>query len=252
MKKRFAYAMALALILSTVLVGTALADGPIVYYEDTALHEVGGWEWDTEGGEGSLITNGAFDEPWGAEGPAGWTLNAHAEGGLVHFAQMEYGSGNYALGLFVRSTTKTAPGYGTAYQQLDLPAAGYYWITVHATAWGVYDSWCDSAYNSVAWYAIVDDPESVPADAWRELYPDQTVCRNDYEICNHLGRYETVWAEPGQYLVLRGEMKFPVWQDWTVFGWDDISMEGPLTPDATLEDGWQADAVVTWDSEAPR
>jgi hypothetical protein len=258
MKVRLVYALMLAVALCAVMAGPALADAPVVTYDDTEattdfVHKAG------VGGE--YVRNGAFDDWAESDGmPIGWKQYVYNPAGEIHWAKMDYadprasaaGNPNYALGLFVHSTGTEAPGYGITYSPLAVSQAGDYWVVVHATAWGQYDD--AVRHNSEAWYAIypTDDPTAVPESAWRELYPDSHVCENHSGFCNNLARKEVVHIEPGSYIFLRGEMKFPDWQAWTVFGWDDIAiwdLEGTTlhTPDSWVDDG-----DVTWDPQVTR
>ncbi|RMF30188.1 MAG: hypothetical protein D6759_12410 [Chloroflexi bacterium] len=254
MKRRHFFTIALVIVLCAVVVTPVLAD-PIVEYKDTKadLDFVGGVG--TAGGA-SYVRNGAFDE-WMADAPKYWTLETTAPtGSEVHWAKADYadpnarneGRHNYALALFVRNTAAAAPAYGIAHTELGVSKGGYYWVTVHVTAWGANRT----PYNSVAWYAIypTGDPGKVPESAWRELYPDTEVCANKMEQCNHLARKETVYIEPGSHLFLKGAMKFPVFQAWTVWAWDDISVLDLTQPESMS--GWIAEGVVTWDKNALR
>jgi len=205
------------------------------------------------------VDNGDFSA-WEDDGnPLGWKLYTKNPGrgevrwvrvDLANSAAQNEGRHNYALGLFVRSIQrrKSAPGYGVARTRLNNNKAGYYWVTVHITAWGTKRT----PYNSVAWYATSPDREwqDLPDSAWRELYPDELVCANDAERCAYLSRQETVYLEPKSYLFLKGEMKYPVWQAWTVWVWDDVSVVELSQPE--FLSGWIADGVVTWDQHAER
>jgi hypothetical protein len=253
------YALTLVVTLCAFTAGTALADGPVVFYDDTEatrdfVHAPTGLE------PISYVCNGAFDD-WNADDtPACWELYEHNPHGNIHWAKMDYadprasaaGNPNYALGLFIRSAGGKAPGYGVAYSPLSVTVADDYWVVVHVTAWGDYHEAIE--HNSEAWYAIypTDDPMAVPESAWRELYPDSHVCWNPLGICNHLARKETIHIEPGSYIFLRGEMKFPDWGAWTVFGWDDIAVSDMGGTVLFGPQNWIDDGDVTWDPTATR
>lgn len=261
MKTRFVYALTLAIVLCAFAVAPAFAgyDEPFAKWDDPGNdtsfpHEAGGF---------SYVQNGAFDD-WAGGKPVGWNFTPDAWRDELHWAKIDWadvnsrhaGIHNYGLGLLASGNQGWVPGYGIAYSQLNVPASGTYWVVVHATAWGM-------AFNhtSEAWYAIypTSDPEAVPASAWRELYPDSRVCTNASEMCNYLGRAESVYIGKGSYIFLRGEMKFADMKAWTVWGFDDIGVwdmepgtEWPFEEDGEPVLGWLIDGVVTWDGNVPR
>ncbi|MBL7063796.1 MAG: hypothetical protein ISS49_06235 [Anaerolineae bacterium] len=256
MKTRLMYALILVLVLCASTASTVLAgDAPVVFYDDTEAVRV--FPHDAAKGP-SYVRNGAFDDWAEADGmPIGWKQYVYNPAGNIHWAKMDYAdpraaTPNFALGLFTQCNSATAPGYGITYSPLSVTAAGYYWAMVHVTAWGEYDK--NILHNSEAWYAIAqtDDPALVPASAWRELYPDAAVCPNTWGACIHLARKEVVWVEPGSSIFLKGEMKFPDYYAWTVFGWDDVALIDLVGTVYVEPTAWIGDGVVFWDPRAPR
>ena len=257
--KKALFILVLTCILVFLLSGQITAGEPeVLRYSDTGAVSVGDfsifyWYPPDGGGEDSLIRNGDF-QAWIEGQPAQWTLWADSKPGWedAHVAQMDYAVSpegeNLALGLFLHNTGGEGEYYAGAYQQLDLlPQADHYWITTHVTMWGKGST---IPYNSVAWYGIgaTADPASVAQ--WRELSPQPYPCPNALGACIHVGRYETLYLEPGQYFHLRVAQHFPVVGAWTVFGLDDFSI---VPAGGTLiEDGFWPDALVTWDPRVER
>lgn len=240
-------AVLLAMLLVIGFISNAWADGfEVVPYDDT---KASGYDTIGDSGVPSLIANGDFSL-WDAGKPVGWQENVVLkEGWDVHLAQMDYQNGNYALGMFVRSNGLKGPQYMSVSQQVNSDlTTGTYWVQVHATAW---EDNVASPYNSVAWYGFgtSSDPSSVTT--WYELFPDTYVCPNDHEICNHLGRAESMTIAAGSYMHIQAGLKFPDMNAWTVFGIDDISISAMGTESMDI-DTWIDDGDVTWDEHAVR
>ena len=243
---RLRIAIFLSGILLLTFAGAIFADYKIVKYDDTDLD---GYEVNA-GSVGSYVVNGDFSL-WDADGlPEGWTVWAEDDNGWeTHIGQMAYGPGNTGLSIFIRHTGGKAPEYAGIRQKLEtIPAPGYYWVELHATAW---EQGVVSPYNSVAWYGIGTTKDRDSVTEWRELFPDTYACANDAGTCNHLARMETIWIEPDNYLHIKVGLK---WRDFgasTVFGLDDFSI---VAADGTTgqPDGWIDDGDVTWDPEAIR
>ena len=256
MNSRVLSAVTLAVVLCAIAGGAVLADG-VVFYDDTRGDP--DFEHDARKAGGSIVLNGAFDRWDPVTGlPEDWTVDTSGLTKAGHPAKMNLADprhdANNALAMFVRTDGATAGGTAVAYSKLQNQDAGYYWVVVHTTAWGEYDS--SIAHNSEAMYAISDkaDPAAVPDSAWKELFPDSTVCENGGEICNHLARKETVYIPAGAYIYLKCMMKFPDLHAWTVFGWDDIAawpvQAGEDWPYASQT--WVDEGDITWDQFATR
>ena len=100
-------------------------------------------------------------------------------------------------------------------------------------------------YNSVGWYGIGRTADPATVAEWRELSPLPVPCPNALGICLYIGRYETVYVEPGHYFHLRVGHKFPVYNAWTLFALDDIALV-PASGEL-IEDGFWPDGLATWD-----
>lgn len=240
-------AVLLALLMMVGLISNALADGfEVVPYDDTAATG-----YDTIGGGDTehFIANGDFSL-WDSGKPVSWKENVALKAGWdVHLAQMDYQNGNYALGMFFRSNGFSGPQYMSVSQPVSSGLTdGTYWVQVHVTAW---EQGTTSPYNAVAWYGFgsSDDPSSV--DTWHELFPDTYVCQNKFEICNHLGRAESMTIAAGSYMHIRSGMKFPDMNAWTVFGIDDVSINA-MTEKSMDVTWWIDDGDVTWDRNGVR
>jgi hypothetical protein len=256
-KARVSVAVVVGLLVILMMAGTALADHiTFVNYSDTGEVAVGDvvedyWFAPDEVGTGSLIRNGDFAS-WTDGRPDNWTVWADEKEGWenAHVAMTDLSLGgdgeNYGLSLFIRNTGGEGPFYAGAYQALDGVTDGYYWVNTHAASWGENLI----PYNAVAWYGIGDseDPDSV--SEWRTLDPFTTPCLNDWGVCEYIGRYETVHIGAGQYFHLLATHKFPAFNAWTVFLFDDISI---VPADGNLvEDGYWLDGLVGWHPGAPR
>lgn len=259
-KRKLFLSLLFSLLLALVL-GSSASAIQYVSYDDTAAR---GWDVSADDLVNSYVMNGDFAN-WTDGKPDYWTVTQSSDASGwelgVHLAQMDYARSaegvNDAMGLFVRNTGGKGSFYGMASQGLTkITTPGYYWVTVHITAWGNKDgsgfNRNTGVYNSVAFYAVSteSDPANVDADAWRELYPDWRACENEWEICNHLGRHETVWIDAGSYLHLKAGHKFNFFNAWTVFGMDDIAIVDAGGP--VIDDGFIDDGDVTWDSGAAR
>jgi hypothetical protein len=247
----------MGMLIIFILVGTALA-GDIDYttYNDTI--EVAGsdidedyWFAPVEVGSGSLIRNGDFSS-WTDGAPDNWTLWTDSAAGWenTHVAMTDLAltpdGENYGLSFFVRNIGGSGSFYAGASQSLDGVADGYYWVNTHGTNWGN-DL---TAYNALAWYGIgtSDDPSSVTE--WRTLDPFTGPCNNDWGSCIYIGRYETLHISEGSYFHLLAGHKFPVFNAWTVFLFDDISI---VPADGNyVTDGYWIDGLVGWNPNAPR
>lgn len=264
MKTRVLSVLTLALVLFALTAGTVLADShgptePVVMWDDTQADRT----MPERGGGGSYVRNGAFDE-WMADGPKYWELDMSGLTGKGHFAQVDLATPNssapnYALGTFLRNDGADAAGSLVAYTDLNVPASGNYWVSVHSTAWGHRVGGGDA----VSWYAIAEthDPAAVPDSAWRELSPMWTgPCPNGNEVCMYLGREETRYIESGSYLLLKSAIKYPTMHGWAAFAWDDIGVwdmdpaaEWPyVDEDGEPVFGWLDSGEVTWDQHAIR
>ncbi|MEZ4516806.1 MAG: hypothetical protein R3C44_08200 [Chloroflexota bacterium] len=180
----------------------------------------------------SLIDNGDFtvwgtdlgpSDPWvfWRDNKAGWTAGRLNEFDLALPANPE--GINNAMGWFIQNSGATEGGYyAGAHQQLTrIPAPGHYYVSISATA---FEDGRTGPYNSMAWYAISDEENPGMVTDWRELYPDQYVCDNGDEVCNYVGRDETVQINPGQYFHIMVGRKFPEFFGWTMFVIDDVSI----------------------------
>jgi hypothetical protein len=180
----------------------------------------------------SLIDNGDFttwgtalgpSDPWvfWRDNKAGWTAGRLHEVDLALPANPE--GINNAMGWFVQHSGAPSGGYyAGAHQALTrIPSAGLYYVTVSLTA---FEGGNTGPYNSVAWYAISDQEDPGLVTEWKELYPDQYVCDNLAEVCNYVGRDETVQIAPGQHFHVMVGRKFPEFFGWTMFIVDDISI----------------------------
>lgn len=256
-KTKLSAAIAMSLLIILMIAGTALADHiDFVTYTDTGEVAAGDldedyWFAPDEVGTGSLIRNGDFSN-WTDGRPDNWTVWADTADGWenAHVAMTDLAltddGDNYGLSFFIRNTGGSGSFYAGASQALDGVGDGYYWVNTHAT------SWSDNlvAYNAMAWYGLgtSDDPGSV--SEWRTLDPYSTPCHNDWAACDYIGRYETVHISEGSYFHLMVGHKFPVYNAWSTFLIDDVSIvpaDGHL-----VEDGYWFDGVVGWDPSAIR
>ena len=251
MKSKLVAVMLSSVLLVVLVTGTAFAGIDVVNYDDTAAD---GYDWFEPTGGDSLIRNGDFSL-WKDGFPEFWDIWGESKSGWedAHLAQMDYAKPNSdhenpAMGLFIRNVGGSGSYSAGASNHLEaITKSGYYWVTVHVTAWSEF---VNGAYTSVAWYGIGSSSDASSVSEWRELYPDLGACPNGQEFCNHLGRYETLWIDAGSYLHIKVSHKFPEFNCWTVFGFDDVSIvpaEGSV-----IDDGWIADAVITWDEHAAR
>jgi len=180
----------------------------------------------------SLIDNGDFtvwgtslgpSDPWvfWRDNKAGWTAGRLHEVDLALPANPE--GINNAMGWFIQHSGAPEGGYyAGAHQQLNrIPATGLYYVSVSLTA---FEGGNTGPYNSVAWYAISNEENPALVTEWKELFPDQFVCDNQAEVCNYVGRDETVSISPGQYFHVQVGRKFPEFFGWTMFIVDDISI----------------------------
>lgn len=230
----------------------------VLHYEDTGAVAIGDvdldyWYAPNEVVVGSLIDNGDF-QSWTEGQPDYWTFWADSKAGWeeAHLAQMDYAirpeGENDAFGIFVRNVGGDGAYYAGAWQPLSrITAPGYYWVTTHFTMWGEHN---DIHYNSVAWYGIGNSADPAGVSDWHELSPLPFPCPNILGVCLHIGRYETIYLEPGQYFHLRVGHNFPTYNVWTVFGIDDISII-PASG-AVIEDGFWPDGLVTWNPHTLR
>lgn len=256
MKSKLGIVVVLSISLALIASGGVFAEFNVVSYTDTGNT---GEEWFEPVGNDSLIRNGDFQlwtggcaEFWSdANGDCIWQDND--AGWVTNLSMMDYASENsaepnYAMGIFVRNVGGSAPYYVGTSNQLDaITAPGYYWVTVHVTAW---ETGILAPYHALAWYGFGSSADPASVSLWRELYPDQYVCANGAEICNHLGRYETVLIDAGAYMHIKVGHKFSTLNSWTVFGIDDISIVE--AGGVVIEDGWIDDGDITWDEGATR
>ncbi len=253
----------LIFILLTLLISSNPASAQsdrtdVLHYDDAGLVSTGDfsiyyWYPPDEIKIGSLIRNGDF-QSWEEGRPQHWSVWANKKPGWeeAHVAQIDFAlteeGENDAFGLFVRNTGGEGDYFAGAYQQLDqIAQAGHYWVTTHMTMWGSAEP---VLYNSVGWYGIGPSADPASVEQWRELTPLPIPCPNQLGACLYIGRYETVFLEPGQYFHLRAGHKFPVYNAWTVFGLDDFSII-PATG-SVVEDGFWPDGLVVWDPRGLR
>jgi hypothetical protein len=275
MKAKLSIAFALSLVLVLLIAGSAAAV-KVVTYTDMGAEAVGDyvddyWFAPGEAGGPFIVENGDFSL-WEGGFPVGWDVwDDGAKSGWeeAHLAMIDLalgGSGeNYAMGLFVRNVGGKGSYYAGAAQQLaNVTESGYYWVNAHASMFGEYDFFeiynyiffsADHLANAFAWYAISPEAEASHVEGWRELFPVGALpgaipCPNPWEGCIYAGRYETVWIDAGDYFHLKAGHKFPTYNVWTTFVFDDISIV-PAEGDV-IEDGFWADGAVYWDENAPR
>lgn len=250
-------AVVVGLLIILMVAGTALADHiEYVTYNDTVEVAVGDiyddyWFAPDEVGTGSLIRNGDFSA-WTDGAPDNWTVWADESDGWenAHLAMTDLAIGgdgeNYGMALFIRNIGGGGSYDAGAYQALDGITDGYYWVNTHATSWGEKLV----PYNAVAWYGIGSSSETDSVTEWRTLDPFTTPCHNNWGACEYIGRYETVHLSEGDYFHLMVTHKFPVFNAWTVFLFDDISI---VPADGNyIEDGYWLDGAVGWNPNAIR
>lgn len=256
-KSKLTVALVIGMFIILLTVGSAMAgDISLVTYTDTGEIATGDivddyWFAPDEVGSGSLIRNGDFSA-WTDGTPDNWTVWSQDVDGweTPHLAMTDLAltpdGDNYGMSLFVRNIGGSGAYYVGAYQALDGVSDGYYWVNTHATSWGENLV----AYNAVAWYGIgtSDDPSSVTE--WRTLDPYTTPCHNNWGSCEYIGRYETVHIPDGAYFHLMAGHKFPVYNAWTVFLFDDISIVPADGND--VDDGFWLDGAVGWDPNVVR
>ncbi len=248
-------AVLLSAIMGIIITVVAFAGGfSVVSYTDTSAKGYHPSSVTTP----QYIVNGDFNE-WVGGYPVSWNMPTPvlSPNWEVHFANVDLAKGggeedrgiSNAAGMFFRAGSSGSQYAGMSQQVGDGLVSGDYWVQVHITAW---EERVTSAYNSVAWYGFgsTSDPSSVTV--WRELFPDQRVCKNISQVCNHLGRKETVNIEAGSYMHLQMGMKFPDHQSWTTFVIDDISI-------TDFSDGIDVDVTdfvddgdIYWDSQSQR
>lgn len=205
----------------------------------------------------SVIDNGDFtvwgtslgpSDPWTfwRDGTAGWTAGRLHEFDLANHANAE--GINNAMGWFIQHSGATSGGYyAGAWQPLSRITHAddrLYYVTVSTTA---FSDGKTGPYNSVAWYAISDYANPAEVTEWKELFPDQFVCNNGDEVCNYVGRDETVPIHANQYFHLQVGRKFPEFFGWTMFIIDDISIVSTATPPTvtkTADDGTEFEEAV--------
>lgn len=257
--KKVRMLMLVGALLSLLAVSSAFADAIVVTYDDPSSNFT-----PPEGGNSSLIMNGDFSL-WENGAPKYWTVNAPSKAGWenTHLAQADLGANyadgtNLAMGFFIRNIGGSGSQIAYATQKLDMiPAQGHYVVNVSVTAF--YDV-ATGPYNSVAWYAISDSEDPTKVTGWRELFPDTVVCRNSAQSCWYGGRHETVSIAPNQYFHLAASQKFPFFNSWTTYLFDDINIvaaggEGKELGTAGYYDWVHADdtrVTVRWNQYAPR
>jgi hypothetical protein len=274
-------AVLMSVLLVVVLTASAFAELVVTYTssEDTwSEYSIGdSEEFKAQAAANSLITNGDFtvwgtalgpSDPWTfwRDTKAGWTAGRLHEVDLALPANPD--GINNAMGWFIQhSGAKEGGYYAGAHQQLTrIPAEGLYYVTVSATA---FSDGKTGPYNSVAWYAISDFEDPALVTEWRDLYPDQYVCANGDEVCNYVGRDETVTIKPNQHFHLMVGRKFPEFFGWTMFIIDDISIvaadgtsgtangffnwcDSGSTDIKVHDEGCNNTTTVHWDSEQTR
>lgn len=269
MKAKVGIAFAFSLVLVLLIVGSAAAI-KVVSYTDMG----GDYFFESEQGDASLVANGDF-EAWTDGRPDSWAVwpedDATKPSGWEdwHLAQTDLSANNdgsnYAMGMFVRNIGGSGSYYVGAKQPLEqITESGYYWVTVHATMFGEYDFFTadnslwllsDNLANAFAWYGISAEEDPANVDDWREMFlvnavPGGAPCPNPWEGCIYVGRYETVWIDAGDTMHLMAGHKFPSYNVWTLFTFDDISIV-PLTDDF-VDDGLFDDGDQTWEQHTIR
>jgi hypothetical protein len=279
MKSKLGLAFAFSMVLVLLVVGAVAAIDPVTYTDTSSLtwSDVFSDYWYapdqdnlTDAGGDWLIKNGDFSN-WTSGFPDDWTVwDEGDKAGYeeAHLAQMTMGADNYGMGIFVRNNNYGGSYYAGAYQPLEVES-GYYWLTIHATMFGHWTTFDYLGYtfvdgdqwgNAIAWYGISEYTDVNMVDDWRELfitdgfigfgYPSALPCQNEWEACVTFGRYETVHVDSGDYLHLMAGHKWPAWQQWTVFAFDDIYMT--QANDDYRADGWFDDGALFWDESAAR
>jgi len=253
---KFKTAILLTLLLGLVVSVAAFAGGfSVVKYDDTSAEIK---QPVKEVTKAQYIMNGDFLD-WTGGYPDYWDVPTPvlSPGWEVHFANMDFteagtaaGAGmNPASGWFIRTGTAGSQYAGMSQQVSSHLMTGMYWVQVHITSW---EHNVQSPYNSVAWYGFGETADSSSVTEWRELFPDTYVCSNGDEVCNYLGRQESVFIHEGAFMHIMVGMKFPDHQAWTVFGVDDISISDFSDHINIDVDDFTDDGDVYWDSRAPR
>jgi hypothetical protein len=273
MKAKLSLAFALSLVLVLLIAGSASAI-KVVTYTDMGEVAVGDyvddyWFAPDEAGGPFLVENGDF-ALWDGGHPESWEVWADSKSGWedAHLAMIDLALGgdgeNHAMGLFVRNVGGSGSYYAGAKQHLaNITESGYYWVTTHASMFGEYQFFeafnyiffRDHLANAFAWYAISPEEDAGHVEGWREMFPVNYLpgaipCPNPWEGCVYVGRYETLWIDAGDYLHVKAGHKFPTYNVWTVFVFDDISIV-PAEGDV-IEDGFWADGDLYWNEHAPR
>lgn len=224
-------AIILGVVLVVALTASAFAELVVTYSStDDTYSEI--TTANDKDATASLIDNGDFttwgttlgpSDPWvfWRDNKSGWTAGRLHEVDLALPANPE--GINNAMGWFIQHSGAPEGGYyAGAHQQLNrIPAPGLYYVSISLTA---FEGGNTGPYNSVAWYAISDEENPSMVTDWKELYSDQFVCDNLAEVCNYVGRDETVSISPGQYFHVQVGRKFPEFFGWTMFIIDDISI----------------------------
>ncbi|MCK5922652.1 MAG: hypothetical protein KAG66_17050 [Methylococcales bacterium] len=248
-------AVLLSVVMGIVITVVAIAGGfSVVSYSDVSSKGYNPSSVTTP----QYIVNGDFNE-WAGGRPAAWNMPDPVLGPNweVHFSNVdlaasggEEGRGiSRAAGLFFRAGSAGSQYAGMSQQVGPGLVSGNHWVQVHITAW---EERVTSAYNSVAWYGFGSTSDSSSVTEWRELFPDQRVCKNVSQACNYLGRKENIHVEAGSYMHVQMGMKFPDHQSWTVFVVDDISitdLSDGIDVDFT---GFVDDGDIFWDADAAR
>jgi hypothetical protein len=257
--KKTKIALVISLVLVAIMATAAFADFTVVNYDDTRSNFT-----PPEGNpDNSLIRNGDFlawtggsPDHWTAwpENKAGWEVHL-ANVDLSHVANRPEGV-NDGLGFFIRNIGGSGSYSAGAWQHLDkISTSGQYVVNVSGTSWYGNQT---GAYNTVAWYGIGDSESPSSVMQWRELYSDRFVCRNIDQVCNYIGRHETIMIEPGQYFHLKVTHKFPFFNSWSVWVLDDISIvpaDGSKPATAgyyNWVDERDNNVVIRWNRHAPR
>lgn len=264
--KKTKISLLISLVIVVIMVSAAFADFTVVSYEDTRSTFT-----PPEGNpDNSLVRNGDFlswtagkPDHWAiwAEGKAGWE-NAHlAKVDLSNMANRPEGK-NDALGLFVRNVGGSGSYSAGAWQHLDrITTSGLYVVNVSGTSWYGNQT---GPYNTVAWYGIGDSDSPSSVAQWRELSSRTVPCRNQDQVCNYIGRHEAITINPGQYFHIQVMHKYPFFNSWSVWVFDDISIIPSVTPDPerpetlrtagyyTWVDERNAPITIHWNSNAPR
>ncbi len=200
------------------------------------------------------LLNGAFDDDWNSSTPMFWKVHA---GDADSYGSFEYVNNDatgavvdrgFAFTIINNEVTSFHNAY--LYQEITLPQ-GDYWIDLHSSIYG-HDSLGSMSYAYMTYYALVPKavamvdgaftPGAISEDTWRELWLRSYACAEETKgfrwspgACIYQKRAETVSVAGGEYVfVLRAELKWPDWQAFAHYVFDDVQII-KATP---LADNW--------------